>query len=94
MSSSNDADKKIAAASIAQQILTTSKEPTPDWMDRMISVMELAALKLFLEWKAFEAIPQQGTILYTELAEKVEADEPLISNKPCLIATLSASDKC
>ncbi|WYZ46764.1 hypothetical protein EsH8_IX_000989 [Colletotrichum jinshuiense] len=78
MSSSNDADKKIAAASIAQQILTTSKEPTPDWMDRMISVMELAALKLFLEWKAFEAIPQQGTILYTELAEKVEADEPLI----------------
>ncbi|KAK1478877.1 O-methyltransferase [Colletotrichum tamarilloi] len=77
-SASSDVEKNSAAVDIAQRILAAARGPTPDWMDRMISVMELTGLKLLLDWNALAMIPLEGAITYAELAKKLSADEPLL----------------
>ncbi|GKT46256.1 methyltransferase fsa4 [Colletotrichum spaethianum] len=77
-SSSSDAEKTKAAVTIAQNVLDLARGPKPDWMDRMISVMEVVVLKLFLEWKIFDLIPLDDSISYTNLARKLEAEVSLI----------------
>ncbi|KXH60270.1 O-methyltransferase [Colletotrichum salicis] len=77
-STSSNVEKNSAAVDIAQKILTATRGPTPDWMDWMIKVMELTGLKLFLDWNALEMIPSEGSIKYSELADKLSADEPLV----------------
>ncbi|OHF03869.1 O-methyltransferase [Colletotrichum orchidophilum] len=77
-STSSDVEKNSTAVDIAQKILVATRGPTPDWMDWMISVLELIGLKIFLDWKALEMIPLEGSIEYADLAGKVAADEPLV----------------
>ncbi|TDZ40777.1 Methyltransferase fsa4 [Colletotrichum trifolii] len=77
-SSSSDAEKRSAAAVIARQILLASKGPFSDWMVRAFNSAEAASLRLLLDWGAFEVIPMEGTISYTELAKKLEADFSLV----------------
>lgn len=40
---------------------------------------ELAAIRTFMSWGAFDLIPTTGSISYKALAEKLDADEPLVS---------------
>ncbi|KAJ0297089.1 uncharacterized protein N0V96_009820 [Colletotrichum fioriniae] len=77
-STSNDVEKNSAAVDIAQKILTATRGPIPDWMDRMINVMELTGLKLLLDWNALDMIPLEDSITYAELAKRLCADEPLL----------------
>ncbi|OHW97709.1 o-methyltransferase [Colletotrichum incanum] len=77
-SSSSDAEKNKDAVIIAQNVINTERGPTPDWMDRMINVMEVVGLKIFLEWKIFDLIPLDKSISYAHLAKKLEADVSLI----------------
>ncbi|KAK1525701.1 O-methyltransferase [Colletotrichum costaricense] len=75
---SSDVEKNSAAVDIARRILAAARGPTPDWMDRMINVMELTGLKLLLDWNALAMIPSEGSITYAELAKKLSAEEPLL----------------
>lgn len=79
MSSYSDAEKNDAAIVIGQKVLDAARGPMPDWMDRAIHAMDFVSLKLFLDWKAFDMIPLDGSISHTHLAEKLEADVSLIS---------------
>lgn len=81
-STSNDVEKNSAAVDIAQKILTATRGPIPDWMDRMINVMELTGLKLLLDWNALDMIPLEDSITYAELAKRLCADEPLLRKSP------------
>ncbi|CCF43145.1 hypothetical protein CH063_12935 [Colletotrichum higginsianum] len=76
--SSSDAEKNDAAIVIGQKVLDAARGPMPDWMDRAIHAMDFVSLKLFLDWKAFDMIPLDGSISHTHLAEKLEADVSLI----------------
>ncbi|KAH6692734.1 O-methyltransferase-domain-containing protein, partial [Plectosphaerella plurivora] len=40
---------------------------------------EMAALNQFMEWKIFDLIADHGSISYYELAQKIQADESLVS---------------
>jgi hypothetical protein len=41
---------------------------------------EMAAIRIFMKWKAFEFIPEEGDgISYAELAAKLDAEEALVS---------------
>ncbi|TDZ16003.1 hypothetical protein Cob_v011035 [Colletotrichum orbiculare MAFF 240422] len=82
-SSSSDAEKRSAAAVIARQILLASKGPFSDWMVRAFNSAEAASLRLLLDWGAFEVIPMEGTISYTELAKQLEADFSLVVYAGC-----------
>ncbi|KAF9871862.1 O-methyltransferase [Colletotrichum karsti] len=77
-SATPDSEKTAAATSIAKQILKAAKGPAPDWMERAFNNVEIAALKLFLDWGAFEIIPERGTITFNGLAKKLSADVSLI----------------
>ncbi|KAF6827993.1 O-methyltransferase [Colletotrichum musicola] len=77
-SPSSDSEKNAAAAAIAKQVLTAVKGPVPDWMDRMLSVSEITAIRLFLDWGAFAVIPENDTVTFAEVADKLNADVSLI----------------
>ncbi|KAK1725187.1 O-methyltransferase [Colletotrichum acutatum] len=77
-STSSDDEKNNAAVDIATKILTATRGPIPDWMDRMINVMELTGLKVLLDWNALDMIPSEGSITYADLAQRLSADEPLL----------------
>ncbi|KAL0932647.1 o-methyltransferase [Colletotrichum truncatum] len=77
-SSSSEAEMNTAAAVIARDILKVVRGTVPDWSERMFSAVEVTALRLFLDWGAFEAIPDHGTISFTMLAKQLNADESLV----------------
>ncbi|WQF90078.1 Putative O-methyltransferase domain, S-adenosyl-L-methionine-dependent methyltransferase superfamily [Colletotrichum destructivum] len=77
-SQSSDAEKNDAAIVIGQRVIDAARGPMPDWMDRAIHAMDFVGLKLFLDWKVFDMIPLDGSISYTHLAKKLEADVSLI----------------
>lgn len=39
---------------------------------------EMGALRVLMDWRAFDCIPEDRGISYAELAEKVDAEEPLL----------------
>jgi hypothetical protein len=51
---------------------------------------EMGALRMLMELKAFDQIPQEGSISYKELAAKVGAEESLLSTstRTCCVAIL------
>lgn len=67
---------KIVAA--AQAIIEAARPPQPQWMNQSAACAEFVALRLFIEWGAFEAIPLEGTIGYQDLADKIGADMQLV----------------
>lgn len=74
------ARNKIVAA--AQAIIEAARPPQPQWMNQSAACAEFVALRLFIDWGAFEAIPIEGSITYQELADKVDAEVQLV--RACL----------
>lgn len=72
-------DHKLTVTGTAQEILQTVQEPIEHFMGALVILVQFTATRLFVKWKVFEKIPMQGTISYKDLAEKVGADEALIS---------------
>ncbi|KAH6688484.1 O-methyltransferase [Plectosphaerella plurivora] len=62
----------------AQAIIDAARPPQPQWMNQSAACAEFVALRLFIEWGAFEAIPLEGNISYEALAEKIDADMQLV----------------
>lgn len=77
-SPASDAEKNAAAAGIAKQILKTVRTPYPDWMEKALANVEITALRLCIDWGVFAAIPEQGTISFSELAKQVKSETSLI----------------
>ncbi|KAF4487666.1 Methyltransferase fsa4 [Colletotrichum fructicola Nara gc5] len=77
-SPASDAEKNAAAAGIAKQILKTVRTPYPDWMEKAFANVEITALRLCIDWGVFAAIPEQGTISFSELAKQVKSETSLI----------------
>jgi hypothetical protein len=44
----------------------------------MEQMAEMGAIRCFMDWGAFDLIPQDGSIAYKDLAEKLEAEESLV----------------
>lgn len=44
-----------------------------------MQMAEMGALRMLMELKVFDKIPQEGSISYKELAESVGAEESLLS---------------
>ena len=49
--------------------------------DISISMAQIPATGLFAEWGAFDLIPRDGAISYSDLAAKLDADTSLISSE-------------
>ncbi|KAF4922818.1 Methyltransferase fsa4 [Colletotrichum viniferum] len=77
-SPASDAEKNAAAAGIAKQILKTVRTPYPHWMEKAFANVEITALRLCIDWGVFAAIPEQGTISFSELAKQVKSETSLI----------------
>lgn len=67
---------KVVAA--AQAIVDAAQPPQPAWMNQSSACAELVALRLFIEWGAFEAMPSEGSISFQDLADKISADMQIV----------------
>lgn len=54
---------------------------------------EMGALRVLMDWRALEHIPQDGSISYADLAAKVDAEEPLL-RKCCISLNAIARGPC
>lgn len=74
-----EAQHRAVIAKSAHALAHLTKTPIEHLMDRFVIYTEDAALALFIQWKAFDVIPEEGTISYQKLASKLDADVSLIS---------------
>ncbi|KAK1527884.1 O-methyltransferase [Colletotrichum paranaense] len=49
---------------ITERVIAAARPDMPDWTTRVNGFGEFVAMKLFIDWNAFEAIPPSGTISY------------------------------
>jgi hypothetical protein len=74
-----DSNLKSSVHAIAKQILALTQNPEEQWLWQSVQMSEMAAIRTFMRWEAFDKIPAEGSISYKELAEKCNATEGLIS---------------
>ena len=73
---------KASLVGVGEAVLGLAKSPFDRLFESMAVMTQLTALRLFIKWDALELIPQNGTILYADLAAKLKADVGLISMFP------------
>lgn len=62
----------------AEQLLMKIKPAIAHVIELMVVMAKFTALRLFIKWNLFEKIPVDGAISYSELAESIGAETPLI----------------
>lgn len=72
------ASDRDALVDAAQAVVAASKGPVDAIMDTMVMTAQMTAMRLFISWKVFEAIPSQGSISFEELGVKVKGDPALL----------------
>ncbi|KAF5012399.1 hypothetical protein FDECE_1528 [Fusarium decemcellulare] len=80
-SAANDVDdpsSRQAIVAAAQDVLYEATLPEEQWNEQAAVIGSITATRLFLKWGAFDAIPADGAIAYTDMAKKLDADESLI----------------
>lgn len=75
----DDKGKRQKIIEAATKILAVAKDPSDQGMDAIGQLTLIAANRIFWEWGVFDEIPAEGTISYSELAEKVNADVSVLS---------------
>lgn len=79
VSSPLDQAQRRKLIDIAERIQDIVKDSDDQWVDQLQSITVMTANRLFSDWKAFDVIPPEGSISIAELAEKIDAEEALIS---------------
>lgn len=74
---SNEQIKKLASA--ASAVLDVIRSPMDQYLDMLIHMAHLGALRVLMKCKTFDALPLTGAITYEALAEKVNGETALIS---------------
>ncbi|KXH63364.1 O-methyltransferase [Colletotrichum salicis] len=72
----SEKDEKITQ--IAERVIAAARPDMPDWTTRVNGFGEFVAMKLFIDWNVFGAVPPSGTISYDELSKKLNADKSLV----------------
>ncbi|KAF7506348.1 hypothetical protein GJ744_011814 [Endocarpon pusillum] len=63
----------------AKQIIDAIKDPGETPFEYSIQMAEMGALRMMMELKIFDKIPQQGSISYGDLAASIGAEESLLT---------------
>ncbi|KAK7542626.1 O-methyltransferase [Phyllosticta citribraziliensis] len=76
--SDSDVHSRNTLIRLAKQIINHVKEPRETAFEYAVSMAEMGALRVLMDWRALDCIPDDRGISYAELAEKVDAEEPLL----------------
>ncbi|CAK7222888.1 hypothetical protein SBRCBS47491_005017 [Sporothrix bragantina] len=55
------------------------QSPQDAFLDIMVTMSRLVAQRIFVKWKLFDAIPATGSITYSDLAAKADADTEIVT---------------
>lgn len=70
--------RRRAIVQAAEQVLASARDPGSQWIEDALEMARLGATHLFQVWGGFAEIPNQGTISFAELAQKLDAETSLI----------------
>lgn len=70
-------DERARVVNAAEALLKDLK-PADPVLASMINMVQFTAIRLFVDWGAFDIISSAGTISYVDLAEKMDADVSLV----------------
>lgn len=65
----------------AHAVLNAVETHNHMWRDMGMRISQYSAAQLFYEWKAFDAIPLEGSISFADLAAATGTEEALISKE-------------
>lgn len=68
--------------SAAEKILLSARDPNGQWMDHALETGRIGATHVFHVWGGFAHVPVHGSILFTELAQKLDAEVSLVGESP------------
>lgn len=71
--------KKAEVVGALKSAIEALQNPQDVFLDNMVLISRLVALRIFVKWKVFDAIPATGSITYADLAAKVNADTEIVS---------------
>ncbi|KND92354.1 Demethylsterigmatocystin 6-O-methyltransferase [Tolypocladium ophioglossoides CBS 100239] len=71
-------DKERSKLVESAEALLKVLKPADLIMDSMVTLIQFTAIRLFIEWKASEAIPSDGSVSHSDLAAKIGAEVPLM----------------
>ncbi|ROT41044.1 S-adenosyl-L-methionine-dependent methyltransferase [Sodiomyces alkalinus F11] len=74
-----ETERRERIVEAAQAIVDAARPPQPEWMNQSTAGAEFVALRLFIEWGAFEVIPVEGSISYEDLAHEMDAEVQLLT---------------
>ncbi|KAF2665441.1 S-adenosyl-L-methionine-dependent methyltransferase [Microthyrium microscopicum] len=63
---------------LAKKVISTVQQPEEQWVEQAALMSEVCVIRVFNDWKAFDMIPQEGSISIKAWAEKLNAQEELI----------------
>lgn len=76
-----DKTQRRRIADAAQKVLHAVRDPADEWVDMTGQIAVIAVNRLFWEWGVYDKMPLEGSISYSELAEAVGAELPLLSEE-------------
>jgi len=62
----------------AEKLILAAQDPRQQWWELVRHSTLMTAIHVFQEWGAFEEIPEEGSISFAELGEKINAEGGLI----------------
>jgi len=77
----NDGHRR-AIVEAAEQVLVFARDPSYKWMEDALEMSRLSATHLFQVWGGFGEIPEEGSVSFADLAQKLNAETSLIGIPP------------
>jgi hypothetical protein len=63
---------------VAKKILAEASDPADQWLDMITLPARVVSNRCFWYWGGFDALPDQGDIAYSDLAQKIDVEEALL----------------
>lgn len=89
---SNEQIKDLSSA--AEAVVKEIKSPMDQYLDMLINVAHLGALRVLMKCTAFDVLPSTGAISYEELARRVSGETSLISKFTIVGQCCSSGTDC
>ncbi|KDN62639.1 putative O-methyltransferase [Colletotrichum sublineola] len=78
MGQAQEASLQDNILNLMESIRNLVAQPQDQWLLHIVQSNEMAAIKLFSHWQAFEHIPIGQSVFYAQLSDRVNVDPPLL----------------
>lgn len=82
MTDQNNDELRQNVISAAEKLILAAQDPRQQWWELIRHSTLMTAMHVFQEWGAFTHIPEEGSVSFVELGEKINAEAALVGEYP------------